>query len=151
MVHSARKHIRRHRHVDESPLNSGVLNSIMLVRAFHTDSTMTGSQAFKRGSTFRYLFEVIKHKIKCDVFAEGDVTCVHLYRHFTKNIVGFPASLQRKIHFCLISMCSCFVLFSVSIFSQMLLWRSHQSTPPKLKLSNQGARGKRSETTPQTM
>lgn len=31
MVHSARKHIRRHRHMDESPLNTGVLNSIMLV------------------------------------------------------------------------------------------------------------------------
>lgn len=33
----------------------------------------------------------------------------------------------------------------------MLLWRSHQSTPPKLKLSSQGARGKRSKTTTQTM
>lgn len=37
MVHSARKHIRRHRHVDESPLNSRVLNSIMLVRVVHVD------------------------------------------------------------------------------------------------------------------
>lgn len=37
MVHSARKHIRRHRHVDESPLNTAVLNSIMLVRVFHTE------------------------------------------------------------------------------------------------------------------
>lgn len=32
MVHSARKHIRRNRHMDESPLNTGILNSIMLVR-----------------------------------------------------------------------------------------------------------------------
>lgn len=31
MVHSARKHIRRHRRVDESPLNTDVLNSILLV------------------------------------------------------------------------------------------------------------------------
>uniref|UniRef100_A0A8C5CA70 Rab3 GTPase-activating protein catalytic subunit n=1 Tax=Gadus morhua TaxID=8049 RepID=A0A8C5CA70_GADMO len=32
MVHSARKHIRRHRRVDESPLSNDVLNSILLVR-----------------------------------------------------------------------------------------------------------------------
>lgn len=42
MVHSARKHIRRRRHVDESPLNTGVLNSIMLVRVFHTDCRVKG-------------------------------------------------------------------------------------------------------------
>nr|XP_046232615.1 rab3 GTPase-activating protein catalytic subunit isoform X2 [Scatophagus argus] len=30
MVHSARKHIRRHRHLDESPLNTNVLNSVLL-------------------------------------------------------------------------------------------------------------------------
>ncbi|XP_038160458.1 rab3 GTPase-activating protein catalytic subunit [Cyprinodon tularosa] len=30
MVHSARKHIRRRRHIDESPLNTDVLNSILL-------------------------------------------------------------------------------------------------------------------------
>ncbi|KAM3591695.1 uncharacterized protein V6R79_005896 [Siganus canaliculatus] len=30
MVHSARKRIRRHRHMDESPLNSDVLNSVLL-------------------------------------------------------------------------------------------------------------------------
>uniref|UniRef100_A0A673ALT1 Rab3 GTPase-activating protein catalytic subunit n=1 Tax=Sphaeramia orbicularis TaxID=375764 RepID=A0A673ALT1_9TELE len=30
MVHNARKHIRRHRHIDESPLNTDVLNSILL-------------------------------------------------------------------------------------------------------------------------
>ncbi|XP_037319315.2 rab3 GTPase-activating protein catalytic subunit isoform X1 [Pungitius pungitius] len=30
MVHSARKHIRRHRRIDESPLNTDVLNSILL-------------------------------------------------------------------------------------------------------------------------
>ncbi|XP_034564013.1 rab3 GTPase-activating protein catalytic subunit [Notolabrus celidotus] len=30
MVHSARKHIRRHRRVDESPLNNDVLNSVLL-------------------------------------------------------------------------------------------------------------------------
>ncbi|CAG5912367.1 unnamed protein product [Menidia menidia] len=30
MVHSARKHIRRRRHIDESPLNNDVLNSILL-------------------------------------------------------------------------------------------------------------------------
>ncbi|KAM6897052.1 rab3 GTPase-activating protein catalytic subunit [Xenentodon cancila] len=30
MVHSARKHIRRRRHIDESPLNNEVLNSILL-------------------------------------------------------------------------------------------------------------------------
>lgn len=57
------------------------------------------------GSTFRYLFEVIK--------AEGDVTCTHLYRHFHQNIVGFPVSLQHKIHFCFISMCSCFVFYFI--------------------------------------
>uniref|UniRef100_A0A673AP60 Rab3 GTPase-activating protein catalytic subunit n=1 Tax=Sphaeramia orbicularis TaxID=375764 RepID=A0A673AP60_9TELE len=34
MVHNARKHIRRHRHIDESPLNTDVLNSILLV-SFH--------------------------------------------------------------------------------------------------------------------
>lgn len=32
MVHSARKHIRRHRRVDESPLNTDILNSVLLVR-----------------------------------------------------------------------------------------------------------------------
>uniref|UniRef100_A0A8C7VGN4 Rab3 GTPase-activating protein catalytic subunit n=1 Tax=Oncorhynchus mykiss TaxID=8022 RepID=A0A8C7VGN4_ONCMY len=32
MVHSARKRIRRHRRVDESPLSNDVLNSILLVR-----------------------------------------------------------------------------------------------------------------------
>uniref|UniRef100_A0A7N6AA81 Rab3 GTPase-activating protein catalytic subunit n=1 Tax=Anabas testudineus TaxID=64144 RepID=A0A7N6AA81_ANATE len=31
MVHSARKHIRRHRRIDESPLNTDVLNSVLLV------------------------------------------------------------------------------------------------------------------------
>lgn len=31
MVHSARKHIRRRRRVDESPLNTDILNSILLV------------------------------------------------------------------------------------------------------------------------
>ncbi|KAM6898865.1 rab3 GTPase-activating protein catalytic subunit isoform 1-T2 [Lycodopsis pacificus] len=30
MVHSARKHIRRHRRIDESPLNTDILNSILL-------------------------------------------------------------------------------------------------------------------------
>ncbi|KAM4525060.1 rab3 GTPase-activating protein catalytic subunit isoform 1-T1 [Odontesthes bonariensis] len=30
MVHSARKHIRRRRHIDESPLNNDILNSILL-------------------------------------------------------------------------------------------------------------------------
>lgn len=30
MVHNARKHIRRRRHIDESPLNTDVLNSILL-------------------------------------------------------------------------------------------------------------------------
>ncbi|KAK2910702.1 hypothetical protein Q8A73_008417 [Channa argus] len=30
MVHSARKHIRRHRRIDESPLNTDVLNSVLL-------------------------------------------------------------------------------------------------------------------------
>ncbi|XP_056889603.1 rab3 GTPase-activating protein catalytic subunit isoform X2 [Takifugu flavidus] len=30
MVHSARKHIRRQRHMDESPLNAGILNTILL-------------------------------------------------------------------------------------------------------------------------
>lgn len=30
MVHSARKHIRRHRRIDESPLSSDILNSILL-------------------------------------------------------------------------------------------------------------------------
>ncbi|KAM9850623.1 rab3 GTPase-activating protein catalytic subunit [Aulostomus maculatus] len=30
MVHNARKHIRRHRRVDESPLNNDILNSILL-------------------------------------------------------------------------------------------------------------------------
>ncbi|CAK6980189.1 rab3 GTPase-activating protein catalytic subunit [Scomber scombrus] len=30
MVHSARKHIQRHRRIDESPLNSDILNSILL-------------------------------------------------------------------------------------------------------------------------
>uniref|UniRef100_A0A3Q1CI55 Rab3 GTPase-activating protein catalytic subunit n=1 Tax=Amphiprion ocellaris TaxID=80972 RepID=A0A3Q1CI55_AMPOC len=36
MVHTARKHIRRHRRIDESPLNTDVLNSVLLVRIFHT-------------------------------------------------------------------------------------------------------------------
>lgn len=31
MVHSARKHIHRRRHGDESPLNVDILNSILLV------------------------------------------------------------------------------------------------------------------------
>ncbi|XP_025765611.1 rab3 GTPase-activating protein catalytic subunit isoform X3 [Oreochromis niloticus] len=30
MVHSARKHIRRHRRIDESPLNTDILNSVLL-------------------------------------------------------------------------------------------------------------------------
>uniref|UniRef100_A0AAX7U9F6 Rab3 GTPase-activating protein catalytic subunit n=1 Tax=Astatotilapia calliptera TaxID=8154 RepID=A0AAX7U9F6_ASTCA len=30
MVHSARKHIRRHRRIDESPLNTEILNSVLL-------------------------------------------------------------------------------------------------------------------------
>ncbi|XP_068161266.1 rab3 GTPase-activating protein catalytic subunit [Antennarius striatus] len=30
MVHSARKHIRRHRHINESPLNTSILNSVLL-------------------------------------------------------------------------------------------------------------------------
>lgn len=87
--------------MDESPLNSGVLNSIMLVRVFDTDGRMTGSQALKCVSTVRYLFEVIKHKIQCDVFAEGDVTCVHFYRHFHENIVGFPVSFAAQNSFLL--------------------------------------------------
>uniref|UniRef100_A0A674NIF2 Rab3 GTPase-activating protein catalytic subunit n=1 Tax=Takifugu rubripes TaxID=31033 RepID=A0A674NIF2_TAKRU len=37
MVHSARKHIRRQRHMDESPLNAGILNTILLVRMFCSD------------------------------------------------------------------------------------------------------------------
>ena len=47
MVHSAQKHIRRRRHVDESPLNTGVLNSIMLVRLFHLDCRVKGFKAVK--------------------------------------------------------------------------------------------------------
>lgn len=35
MVHSARKHIRRHRRNDQSPLSNDVLNSILLVRHSH--------------------------------------------------------------------------------------------------------------------
>nr|XP_024657694.1 rab3 GTPase-activating protein catalytic subunit-like isoform X2 [Maylandia zebra] len=31
MVHSARKHIRRHRRIDESPLNTEILNSVLLL------------------------------------------------------------------------------------------------------------------------
>uniref|UniRef100_A0A8C9Y7Y3 Rab3 GTPase-activating protein catalytic subunit n=1 Tax=Sander lucioperca TaxID=283035 RepID=A0A8C9Y7Y3_SANLU len=38
MVHSARKHIRRHRRIDESPLNADVLSSILLVMVIHADS-----------------------------------------------------------------------------------------------------------------
>lgn len=69
MVHSARKHIRRRRHVDESPLNTGLLNSIMLVRMVHADCRVKGFQAFKSAFTFIYLFGLLKCKIKCDVFA----------------------------------------------------------------------------------
>lgn len=72
--------------MDESPLNAGVLNSIMLVRVFHTDCRMKGSEAFKCAFTFRYLFGLIKHKIKCDVFAEGDVASIYT-DIFTTNVV----------------------------------------------------------------
>ncbi|XP_026008792.1 rab3 GTPase-activating protein catalytic subunit-like [Astatotilapia calliptera] len=34
MVHSARKHIRRHRRIDESPLNTEILNSVLLTYLF---------------------------------------------------------------------------------------------------------------------
>lgn len=39
MVHSAKKKIRKHRGVDESPLNNDVLNTILLVSelALHRD------------------------------------------------------------------------------------------------------------------
>uniref|UniRef100_A0A8D3B965 Rab3 GTPase-activating protein catalytic subunit n=1 Tax=Scophthalmus maximus TaxID=52904 RepID=A0A8D3B965_SCOMX len=37
MVHSARKHIRRRRRNDESPLNTDILNSVLVVRVFHAD------------------------------------------------------------------------------------------------------------------
>uniref|UniRef100_A0A8C4HB70 Rab3 GTPase-activating protein catalytic subunit n=1 Tax=Dicentrarchus labrax TaxID=13489 RepID=A0A8C4HB70_DICLA len=38
MVHSARKHIRRHRRIDESPLNTDILNSVLLVRVILPDT-----------------------------------------------------------------------------------------------------------------
>uniref|UniRef100_A0AAR2K619 Rab3 GTPase-activating protein catalytic subunit n=1 Tax=Pygocentrus nattereri TaxID=42514 RepID=A0AAR2K619_PYGNA len=38
MVHSARKHIRRHRRHDQSPINNDVLNSILQVSATHACS-----------------------------------------------------------------------------------------------------------------
>lgn len=42
MVHSARKRIRRHRRLEESPLNNDVLNSILLVRTHtHTHNRHT--------------------------------------------------------------------------------------------------------------
>uniref|UniRef100_A0A3B4XWG2 Rab3 GTPase-activating protein catalytic subunit n=1 Tax=Seriola lalandi dorsalis TaxID=1841481 RepID=A0A3B4XWG2_SERLL len=37
MMHSARKHIRRHRRIDESPLNTDILNSVLLVRLCPAD------------------------------------------------------------------------------------------------------------------
>lgn len=42
MVHSARKHIRRHRR-DESPLNTNLLNSILLVRIISGNYFLSGS------------------------------------------------------------------------------------------------------------
>lgn len=42
MVHSARKHIRRHRR-DESPLNTTLLNSILLVRIISANYFLSGS------------------------------------------------------------------------------------------------------------
>uniref|UniRef100_A0A4W6EJW4 Rab3 GTPase-activating protein catalytic subunit n=1 Tax=Lates calcarifer TaxID=8187 RepID=A0A4W6EJW4_LATCA len=39
MMHSARKHIRRHRRIDESPLNTDVLNSVLLVRVSSKNRT----------------------------------------------------------------------------------------------------------------
>lgn len=43
MVHSAKKKIRKHRGVDESPLNNDVLNTILLVSelSLHVDSEST--------------------------------------------------------------------------------------------------------------
>lgn len=43
MVHSAKKKIRKHRGVDESPLNNDVLNTILLVSelSLHMDSEST--------------------------------------------------------------------------------------------------------------
>uniref|UniRef100_A0A7N8YFX7 Rab3 GTPase-activating protein catalytic subunit n=1 Tax=Mastacembelus armatus TaxID=205130 RepID=A0A7N8YFX7_9TELE len=40
MVHSARKHIRRHRRIDEAPLNTDILHSVLLVGVIHADAVM---------------------------------------------------------------------------------------------------------------
>uniref|UniRef100_A0A671VIU6 Rab3 GTPase-activating protein catalytic subunit n=1 Tax=Sparus aurata TaxID=8175 RepID=A0A671VIU6_SPAAU len=44
MVHSARKHIRRRRHIDDSPLNTDILNSVLLVSKKKPAQSNTGGK-----------------------------------------------------------------------------------------------------------
>uniref|UniRef100_A0A8C5BDB5 Rab3 GTPase-activating protein catalytic subunit n=1 Tax=Gadus morhua TaxID=8049 RepID=A0A8C5BDB5_GADMO len=59
MVHSARKHIRRHRRVDESPLSNDVLNSILLSKLFPAKSLMPTTRLIDSLS-FQNLFNQLK-------------------------------------------------------------------------------------------
>uniref|UniRef100_A0AAX7U6V6 Rab3 GTPase-activating protein catalytic subunit n=1 Tax=Astatotilapia calliptera TaxID=8154 RepID=A0AAX7U6V6_ASTCA len=63
MVHSARKHIRRHRRIDESPLNTEILNSVLLVRKSdckNNTQLSNSSGTSEQEETSDYLFHQLK-------------------------------------------------------------------------------------------
>lgn len=78
MVHSARKHIRRQRQMDESPLNAGILNTILLVRMVCSDYIRLIIWALKPLNVFvvftvKYIFGLLDDKVQSEIC----VTCTH--------------------------------------------------------------------------
>lgn len=92
MVHSARKHIRRQRDMDESPLNAGILNTILLVRMFCSDYIRLISWALKPLNVFvvfssKVNFWAFRWQSQVWYFAWTDVTCTHFCLETLETII----------------------------------------------------------------